>query len=353
MVALSQVAAAPTQPVGTLQSAVKVLPVADPSWAMVTSRTLQLGDASSATEHAPSVFERLRRMSGIHHASFVTALSSTGSLTEFKSNSLGSQSKGLRLFWADRRRFMVKEITHQDLLTLLVILDDYGAYLEAHPNSLLNRLLGLYSVSCPSASSWPWRKRTTTTHYLILDNVFWGHTNMRLLFDLKGSLVGRTAFKGGIRTSRDRRSGVVRKDLDFLALQPPLRLGPIPSRRLSLALERDLEFLASHNLMDYSLLVGVVRSSMPKWARSTVRLFSALALAPCSSFRSTKGEVLRCGVIDFTQRYTLKKRLETMMKSLLYDRSKISCVNPVLYAARFLEFMTMHLLDCPLHAPPA
>lgn len=38
-------------------------------------------------------------------------------------------------------------------------------------------------------------------------------------------------------------------------------------------------------------------------------------------------------------RYTFRKWLETVLKGLLYDRRQISCVEPRLYAHRFVRFI--------------
>ena len=38
-------------------------------------------------------------------------------------------------------------------------------------------------------------------------------------------------------------------------------------------------------------------------------------------------------------RYTFRKWLETLLKSIIYDGSLISCVNPMLYASRMLRFI--------------
>jgi 1-phosphatidylinositol-4-phosphate 5-kinase len=46
------------------------------------------------------------------------------------------------------------------------------------------------------------------------------------------------------------------------------------------------------------------------------------------------------GIIDILTPYTLYKRVEHLAKSFKYDGDTISAVDPVLYASRFLRFMS-------------
>ena len=45
------------------------------------------------------------------------------------------------------------------------------------------------------------------------------------------------------------------------------------------------------------------------------------------------------GIIDFLQRYTLRKRLETVLKGLFFAPNTISCAPPRRYAARMCTFI--------------
>ncbi len=48
------------------------------------------------------------------------------------------------------------------------------------------------------------------------------------------------------------------------------------------------------------------------------------------------------GIIDILQQYDLKKRGETVLKSILHKKEDISSVGPDLYARRFLNFLRTH-----------
>lgn len=49
--------------------------------------------------------------------------------------------------------------------------------------------------------------------------------------------------------------------------------------------------------------------------------------------------VLYMGIIDIFQEYNLKKKMEHAYKSLRFNPRSISCVEPKLYAKRFVDFL--------------
>lgn len=51
-------------------------------------------------------------------------------------------------------------------------------------------------------------------------------------------------------------------------------------------------------------------------------------------------EIYFLGIVDFLQRYNLRKLAETNFKSLRYKRLELSAVPPEAYARRFHAFMT-------------
>ena len=47
------------------------------------------------------------------------------------------------------------------------------------------------------------------------------------------------------------------------------------------------------------------------------------------------------GIVDFLQKYTFRKRLETIGKGIWYNAARISAVNPKFYAQRFVKFIML------------
>ena len=85
-------------------------------------------------------------------------------------------------------------------------------------------------------------------HFVIMGSVFDTPEQINVIYDLKGSLVGRRA------TPAERQGGGVLKDMDLIEDRCVIELGS--KKEMFLAqLKKDAEFLAQHNIMDYSLLV--------------------------------------------------------------------------------------------------
>ena len=78
--------------------------------------------------------------------------------------------------------------------------------------------------------------------------------NLRYIFDLKGSTVDR-------KVSGKTKVSTTLKDVNFEMAHDRIpnftKMGAEISTRLRIAMKKDADFLASHNLMDYSLLLGI------------------------------------------------------------------------------------------------
>jgi hypothetical protein len=195
------------------------------------------------------------------------------------------------------------------------------------------------------------------------------------------------------------------KDLNWLHGNRQLLLGSEKGRLLMDQMEKDVCFLMSLDVMDYSLLTGVhflkrgnsenIRetslsvfqpdadtlarqpvSNQPGVKISTLRRVIAqsdpVQLGPSSSmlpeetpaerrgclfyqddggFRATDeynqplAEIYYLGIIDILTPYNFVKKAEHTWKSFNNDKLLISAVNPVLYARRFLEFMSKKVIS--------
>ena len=86
-----------------------------------------------------------------------------------------------------------------------------------------------------------------------MGNLFNGGKELTQRYDLKGSLFGRTARKSGKVIS----STVALKDLDFIDDELHIKLDQRHKLMFIKTLRADIQFLASHRIIDYSLLVGI------------------------------------------------------------------------------------------------
>jgi len=164
---------------------------------------------------------------------------------------------------------------------------------------------------------------------------------IKLVFDLKGSMVGRF-----VKNSKNLSKLTALKDKNFLMkLEFEKNLINIPEDKCEhflSVLQNDVRLLSDQNLMDYSLLFFIVE--IPPVDHENYQQVWDCFAEPGFSYRlikSTDGKYIYCfGIIDYLQTFNIKKLFENKYKSLIYgsERNFISAVDPVLYADRMLNF---------------
>ena len=95
-------------------------------------------------------------------------------------------------------------------------------------------------------------------------------------------------------------------------------------------LTKDIEFLLSKSVLDYSLLLSF-------------RVMKANSSKPTNShLMINEGIVMEWAVIDYFQEYTQKKKAENKFKTLF--RKEVSSVEPPYYAERLINFVNKYFL---------
>lgn len=286
-----------------------------------SSIKMAMPDGSQLKVYRPSIFNNLRRHAGVSDALYRTCLDVDNL------RCLSSDSKSGQAFWRSSDESLVlKTLKHYEAINLLRVLDKYAAH-TLGDISCIATVVGLYRVRLRGGGK---------KYFIACKNVYpknsW-HVTSR--FDLKGSTVGRLAAP----------TSSVKKDLDLMALEAKLGLGPARDTVLH-ALQRDVNFLRCQRFMDYSLLVAVERYPASHFRRFIDRIARPLSHSAADRGKLVvlggDGLVYHIGIIDFLQRYTLRKVLETFFKGLLHDARKISCVAPALYARRLFAFIASY-----------
>lgn len=188
--------------------------------------------------YAPKIFHRLREFFDISAAAYMDSVCGDYNFIEFISNSKSGQF----FFYSHDGQYMLKTQTKEENKFMIRILPHYYQYLTENPNSLLVRILGMHRIKM-----YHLRRKV---HFVVMTSVFDTPAQINTIYDLKGSLIGRSA------TQRERESGGVLKDNDLIADNCKLHLGAKKAAFMA-QLEKDAMFLAKLNIMDYSLLVGI------------------------------------------------------------------------------------------------
>ena len=254
------------------------------------------------TAYAPKGFSKLRSIFRIAEADFLRSIFQSGPYISFSSNSKGAARVGGVFFFTRDGTYMIKTIKVSSLLfsisvilgdfhdniptdsvsfqkeeaeTLIKMLPKYYKHMKRNQrHSLLTRFCGMYTVSIRDATSLAAFQNEQKYTFLIMNSVFPPKASDFLseTYDLKGSTVGRECSEE--ERQRKGREAVL-KDLDLMrevqatrsipnhhgewnSLGYGLSIGATAKSNLLAQLRKDVNLLRECNVMDYSLLVGVV-----------------------------------------------------------------------------------------------
>ncbi|KAK8949920.1 Phosphatidylinositol 4-phosphate 5-kinase 4 [Platanthera guangdongensis] len=217
------------------------------------------------------------------------------------------------------------------------------------------------------------KKSEVKVRFVIMGNLFCTEYSIHRRFDLKGSSHGRTTDK----PEEEIDEITILKDLDLNFI---FRLQRSWFQEFCRQVDRDCDFLEQERIMDYSLLVGVhfrdvstpqetqesMREATPRFSKSDmdhflcdparwaairlganmparVELIVRKAEGDCTLIGEPTGAfydvILFFGIIDILQDYDISKKLEHAYKSIQYDPTSISAVDPKQYSKRFRDFV--------------
>lgn len=291
-------------------------------------------------DFAPYVFQSIRRHFGITNEAYIRSIGvNTFQSAFFHQLSLmlsenSSGKSGSFFFHTQDGKYMIKTIHRSEFDVLLETLPHYHAHLMKNPNTLLNRFYGLHQLKCYDAS----RNLTSDLCVVVMNNVFDMATPelIRTKFDLKGSTYGR------VTKERDVARGAAKKDLNFLAENVQLRLSPRNRTLLLAQTESDTAFLAKHNIIDYSMLIGVIDSrDDPQASGKRASSDQDLQTDPkAGTFIASVDEELHyyIGIIDTLTLFNTRKKGEFVVKRI-FEGKGVSCVPPDEYRDRFNNFI--------------
>ncbi|KAI3779068.1 hypothetical protein L2E82_08529 [Cichorium intybus] len=214
-------------------------------------------------------------------------------------------------------RFIIKQVTKTELESFEEFAPEYFKYLMDSLNSgsptCLAKIMGIYQVTVKHLRA----GKEAKMNVLVMENVFFKR-NISRVYDLKGS--SRSRYNSDT-------TGTNKTLLDMNLLEAlrtnPIFLGSKAKRKLERAVWNDTSFLASIDVIDYSLLVGV----------------------------DEEKKELVLGIIDFMRQYTWDKHLETWVKASGIlggpKNAAPTIISPKQYKKRFRKAMTSYFLAVP------
>eukprot|EP01059_Diplonema_ambulator_P009273 TRINITY_DN19110_c0_g1_i1.p1 TRINITY_DN19110_c0_g1~~TRINITY_DN19110_c0_g1_i1.p1 ORF type:complete len:807 (+),score=133.55 TRINITY_DN19110_c0_g1_i1:166-2586(+) len=353
-------------------------------------------------DFAPKVFHSIRCDIGMQPETYHSIFSFTDFDDRMMEKFSDGGSSGSFFYFTPGKEFIVKTITEREAKLLKSFLRDYYLHLTRNPNTLIVRFYGLYAIKM--------HRGAKVTHFVVMDNVFLTKRHVHEVYDLKGSWIDRGPVRKerhqgdtdstvspktraffsmlGYEKKQGRKSSArVMKDMDIVGVKR-LVLDKDLGRALLKQVEADSQFFIRHNIMDYSLLLGIHKGSFdelrvpnedlaldltaphdslqsPLSSRKTrsstyippAPLTNPAALQPkptpplhrrnegglYSAFTSEQthngDNMYFMGIIDILQTWTFQKRAERFLKSLFLkkDPAGMSAIEPYRYAKRFIE----------------
>ncbi|KAF5748384.1 Phosphatidylinositol-4-phosphate 5-kinase family protein putative isoform 1 [Tripterygium wilfordii] len=265
----------------------------------------------SVTCYYAKRFDALRRTCCPSERDFIRSLS--------RCKKWGAQGGKSKVFFAKTLddRFIVKQVTKTELESFIKFAPAYFKYLSesisTRSPTCLAKILGIYQVSSKHLKG----GKESKMDVLVMENLLF-RRNVTRLYDLKGS--SRSRYNPDTSGSNK-----VLLDQNLLEAMPtsPIFVGNKAKRLLERGVWNDTSFLASIDVMDYSLLVGVDEG---------------------------KHELV-LGIIDFMRQYTWDKHLETWVKTAGIlggpKNTTPTVISPQQYKKRFRKAMSTYFIMMP------
>ena len=278
------------------------------------------GFKCTAKIHAPLVFSHIRSLQNITSDSICESFDVCTNLTSLKSNSGNDGGRSASFFYFSfDRKFLIKTISRSEKNFMLKeLLADYHSHLVNHEDSLLSRIVGVFTFKFED---------NTKSRVMLQTNIF-PKVQMTGIFDLKGSKLDRTSIKSSMEGS-ELRPNKIYKDLDFLKFKKKLYVEEIDVQRFKISMFKDTAFLNEHNIIDYSLLLGMSHDY-----NSGIR--------PLVGAGKDRNLYFYVGIIDYLQTYNTFKQFEAFSKNLIMlnvPKEDISVISADQYSDRFVSFL--------------
>lgn len=234
---------------------------------------------------------------------------------------MGGRSSAFIYFTYDRK-FIIKTLKKEEMKVLMSSQKEFNSHYAECENgfSYLAKIYGLYTLKDDQRAD---------IHFAVLENIIPLEAEITAVFDLKGCTRHRRTLTDSTVTDLKQLSkDIVYKDLDFDQVVGVLPILPCDGYRLYKQLRADVELLERLMVMDYSLLIAVIKAES--------------ATGPRIAQTQSPGTAILIGIIDYLQQYNWKKKAELVWKRITVPRLMVmqtSCVNQHLYAERFLTYL--------------
>lgn len=277
----------------------------------------------------PRVFQNIRHRMGVSTPDYLAAWDFNPD--DLPVLELGAGRSGSLFMFSRDRRFLLKTIPLTEVASLKLILKDLYNYYTTNRTCKLARILALHRYDDPHTFGY--------VYLIILMNslVLPGNRLIDAKFDLKGRVPKRSDRKA--TPAR----GMVWKDNQITRT---FHCSERDREVLLQGLTQDVAWLKNHNLMDYSLLVGVHYCEGVDFDTGTKL---NIDMPPTQTMVTGHDEVYLIQIIDFLSPYGAKKKMAHFVKNLIWTNDTLSTVPASFYHDRFLAYLPSLFTTCHCH----
>jgi len=197
-------------------------------------------------DYAPKAFASIRKLLGVSAKKF---LKSWGMPDDDSELSESTARSGSMFYTTTDCRYLFKTILHPEVKVMMEILRDYHKHLQTHPKTFIVRIYGLFRYMSGTSKIW----------ILIMGHSFPPSLSIKEKYDLKGRKPkpGKSIKERNLRVGldpKDKLSAAPHKDNEIERFISFVEEHKAFYKR---QLFDDIELLKQHDIMDYSLLIGI------------------------------------------------------------------------------------------------
>ncbi|EFC47586.1 phosphatidylinositol-4-phosphate 5-kinase [Naegleria gruberi] len=303
--------------------------------------------AFSFKDFRPLDFGNLRKTCGMNDREYFNSIGHT----KFEWKTMNGKSGSLFAVTEDKK-LLIKTVTKDESKTIRnVILPLLMEYIKNEPNTLIVPVFGLHKFTLDGSDfrfvvmKYLFQAPTATTSSVSsVSSPTTANSGAKLqdpnvgfemnkIYDLKGSTTDRIAKEGEN----------IKKDLDLINENMKFHIGQDLSIEMLFQLKKDVNFFTSCEVMDYSLITGIVapKEGTLEAIQNHIKSNNEKGRDKFQIITNTKNsqEFYYFGFIDYFTKYGLRKKAANNIKSMKNDSSTISTVPPSSYSDRFMQFI--------------
>jgi len=235
----------------------------------------------------------------------------------------------------------MKVITEQERDFLIQLLPYYWRHIQKNPDTLLPRYYGVYSMKHEGIGG--------VTRFLVTNNLYNTPYDPVEKYALKGCTVGKAV------PIKQRKEGIILKDIDMKESGRKLYFLKPEMIKFAKQLKKDTSFLEVHNIMDFSLLLGIYfendenaqrtldNINLLKKSKSIIpTLYQTYFQKTSNGIACTRPdgvkEIYYFGIVDVLAQFQNMKKAQNIFRSVL-NMDEGSVVHPKYYSQRFFNFV--------------